>query len=133
MNGAMSVDVWIGVGVGAFVLVLFLVALLVPRTVRPARSTDVKLDDMKLRMDAIEKAQEKADHDIRNVRMTVAGLATKDSVNQVALQVAEMRGEVKGLVTNTAATTRSIERIEDFLMKSTAEVIAGARNAETSS
>lgn len=121
-----SADIWIAFGVGAFVLVLFLVALLVPRVPRAGRSTDVKLDDVKARLDEVERKQNQADHDLRGLRMVVSGLATKDSVNGVALQVAEMRGEVKGLVHNTAATTRSIERIEDFLMKSTADVIAGA-------
>ena len=124
MSG-LSNDVWIAVWVGAFVLVLFLAALLVPRTVRPTRSADIKLDDVKTRIDDMEKRLGQADHDLRNLRMTVVGLATKDSVNQVAVQVAEMRGDVKGLATNTAATTRSIERIEDFLMRSTADVIAG--------
>lgn len=132
MNGV-SADVWIACGVGLFVLVLFLVALLVPRVPRAAagRSTDVKLDDVKARLDEVERKQNQADHDLRGLRMVVSGLATKDSVNGVALQVAEMRGEVKGLVHNTAATTRSIERIEDFLMKSTADVIAGANVAAT--
>lgn len=128
---AVSADVWIAPGVGAFVLVLFLVALLPTRVPRPGRSTDVKLDDVKQRLEEVERKQNQADHDLRNVRMTVAGLATKDSVNAVALQVAEMRGEVKGVVTNTAATTRSIERIEDFLMKSTADVIAQAKVSES--
>lgn len=124
-----SADIWIAFGVGAFVLVLFLVALLVPRVPRAGRSTDVKLDDVKARLDEVERKQNQADHDLRGLRMVVSGLATKDSVNGVALQVAEMRGEVKGLVHNTAATTRSIERIEDFLMKSTADVIAGTNAA----
>lgn len=123
-------DVWIAVGAGLFVMALFLLALLVPRRAAPSRSTDIKLDDVKSRLDEVERKQNQADHDLRNVRMTVAGLATKDSVNAVALQVAEMRGEVKGVMTNTAATTRSIERIEDFLMKSTADVIAQAKVSE---
>ena len=128
MNG-LSNDVWIAIGVGAFVLILFLAALLVPRTVRPARSADVKLDDVKSRIDDMERRLGKADHDLRNLRMTVAGLATKDSVNAVAIQVAEMRGDVKGLAQGTAATTRSVERIADFLMKSTAETIASINTA----
>lgn len=130
MNG-ISADVWIAFGVGAFVLVLFLVALLVPRVPRAGRSTEIKLDDVKARLEEVERKQNQADHDLRGLRMVVSGLATKESVNGVALQVAEMRGEVKGLVQNTAATTRSIERIEDFLMKSTADVIATAKGSGT--
>lgn len=122
----MTADIWVALGVGLLVVVLFALAMLVPRSMRPVRSTDVKLDDVKRRLDEVERKQGRSDHDIRNVRQIVNALATKDSVNGVALQVAEMRGEVKGLLSNTQATTRSIERIEDFLMKSTAEVIAGA-------
>ncbi|MCF4125027.1 hypothetical protein [Methylobacterium sp. SyP6R] len=129
MTGAIE-DIWISVAVGLFVVALFALALLVPRRVQPARSADVKLDDVKTRLDEVERRQRQADHDLRNVRMTVAGLATKDSVNAVALSVAEMRGEVKGLVSNVAATGRGVERIEDFLMKSTAEAIASAKGAE---
>lgn len=129
MTGAVE-DIWISAAVGVFVAALFALALLVPRNVRPARSTDVKLDDVKARLAEVERKQVQADHDLRNVRMTVAGLATKDSVNAVALSVAEMRGEVRGLVSNVAATGRGVERIEDFLMKSTAEAIASAKGAE---
>lgn len=128
MSG-ISNDIWIAVGAGAFVLILFLAALLVPRTVRPARSADVKLDDVKTRIDDMERRLGKADHDLRNLRMTVAGLATKDSVNQVAVQVAEMRGDVRGLAQSTAATTRSVERIAEFLMKSAADAIAQVNTA----
>ena len=126
-----SADIWIAFGVGAFVLVLFLVALLVPRVPRAGRSTDIKLDDVGKRLEEVERKQLQADHDLRGLRMVVSGLATKEIVNRVEVQVAEMRGEVKGLVQNTAATTRSIERIEDFLMKSTAEVIASTKGSGT--
>ncbi len=126
-----SADIWIAFGVGAFVLVLFLVALLVPRVPRAGRSTDIKLDDVGKRLEEVERKQLQADHDLRGLRMVVSGLATKESVNRVEVQVAEMRGEVKGLVQNTAATTRSIERIEDFLMKSTADVIANTKAGGT--
>lgn len=129
MTGAVE-DIWISAAVGVFVAALFALALLVPRRVQPARSADVKLDDVKTRLDEVERRQRQADHDLRNVRMTVAGLATKDSVNALSVSVAEMRGEVRGLVTNTAATTRSIERIEDFLLKSTADAIVSAKSAE---
>ena len=132
MSG-MGADVWIALGVGAFVLVLFLVALLVPRTTRPAPSTEHKLDDVKARIDEIEKKQEKADHDLRNVRATVQALATKDHVNRVEVQVAEMRGDLRGLAKDTSSTNRSIERIEDFLMRSTADLIANAKASETKS
>ncbi|GJD93377.1 hypothetical protein [Methylobacterium iners] len=121
----MSVEVWLALGVGAFVLLIFAAAILVPRTPRPSRTTDGKIEDVRRRLDDVERRQKETDHDVRAVRMVVNHLATKDSVTNVGLQVAEMRGEVKGLVINTQATTRSVERIEDFLMRSTAEVIAG--------
>ncbi|WP_288582008.1 hypothetical protein [uncultured Methylobacterium sp.] len=123
-------DVWVAAGVGVFVVALFALALLVPRKVRPTPSAEVKLDDVKARLAEVERKQIQADHDLRNVRMVVAGLATKDSVNALAVSVAEMRGEVKGLISNTAATTRGVERIEDFLMKSTADAIVSARSTE---
>jgi hypothetical protein len=127
-------DIWVAAGVGLFVVALFALALLVPRRARTSRTGDALdaavIGDVKHRLDEMERKQNQADHDLRNLRQTIVGLATKDSVQGVALQVAEMRGEVKGLVINTAATTRSIERIEDFLMKSTADVIAGAKGVE---
>ncbi len=127
-------DVWVAAAVGVFVVALFALALLVPRRARSSRAEDALdaavMGDVKHRLDEMERKQNQADHDLRNLRQTIVGLATKDSVQGVALQVAEMRGEVKGLVVNTAATTRSIERIEDFLMKSTADVIAGAKSTE---
>ena len=130
MNGDSLPDIWIAVGAGLFVAVLFLLALLVPRRALPARSTDIKLDDVKSRLDEVERKQNLADHDIKNIRMITVGLATKDSVGAVALQVAEMRGEVKGLVSSTAATSRGVERIEGFLLSTTADAIVGQRNVE---
>lgn len=126
----MSTDAWLAVGVCIFVAAIFLISLRVPRNVRPVQSTDRKIDDTARRIESIETRLVTAEHDLRNVRMTVGGLATKESVNRIEVQVAEMRGDVKGLATNTAATTRSIERIEGFLMATTAEVIVTAKHTE---
>lgn len=126
----MTEDVWIAVGVGLFVAALFALALLVPRNPRATRATEARWDDVRHRLDEVERKQNQADHDLRNVRMVVQGLATKDSVNALALAVAEMRGEVKGLVTSAAATTRGVERIEDFLLKSSADAIVNAKGIE---
>ena len=126
----MSTDAWLAVGVCAFVALIFAVSLRVPRNVRPVPSTDRKIDDTARKIQSMEERLVHAEHDLRNVRMIVNGLATKESVNRIEVQVAEMRGEVKGLVNNTAATTRSIERIEGFLMTTTAEVIASAKSVE---
>ncbi|MFC5553635.1 hypothetical protein ACFPQ7_06795 [Methylobacterium iners] len=106
-------------------LVLFLVVMLVPRRSRAPYSTDNKLDLLARRVEDVEKTAEKAKHDIANVRMSVGGLATKDSVNNLSVQVAEMRGAMTGLVSNTSATTRSIERIEDFLINLTSDALTG--------
>lgn len=133
MIAGVPLDLIIAIGAGVFVVMLFLLALLVPRRALPARSTDIKLDDVKARLDEVERKQNQADHDLRNVRMTVQGLATKDSVSAVAIQVAEMRGEVKGLVTSTATTARAVERIEGFLLSTSAEVIVGQKGAEARS
>ncbi len=126
----MSTDAWLALGVCVFVALIFAVSLRVPRNVRPVPSTDRKIDDTARKIQSMEERLVHAEHDLRNVRMIVNGLATKESVNRIEVQVAEMRGEVKGLVNNTAATTRSIERIEGFLMTTTAEVIATAKSVE---
>lgn len=125
----MTPDIWIALGVGAFVLVLFAVALLVPRKARQlaSPSTDGKLDEVKRRLDEVERKQNVADHDIRNVRMAVGALATKDSVSAVAVQLAGLSGEVKGLVSSSSAATRSIGRIEDFMAVLTAHSLAEAK------
>jgi hypothetical protein len=129
MTGAVE-DVWISAGVGVFVAALFLLALLVPRNPRPSKAADARWDDVRHRLEEVERKQNQADHDLRNVRMVVSGLATKDSVKALSMSVAEMRGEMKGLVSSAAATSRSVGRIEDFLLRSTAEAIVNAKGTE---
>ena len=124
---AETTELWIALGVAMFVLVIFTIALLVPRSSRPVRSIDGKIDLMNRRLDEVERKQNQADHDLRGVRQVLPHLATRDSVNLVAVQVAEMRGEVKSVVNSSAATTRSIERIEQFLMAAAADAVVSAR------
>ena len=129
----MSVDVQLALGVGAFVLVLFLVAMLAPRRERPSLRTDGRLDVLARRVEEIDGIARLALHDTRNLRMSVGALATKDSVTGVTVQVAEVRGQLIGLVANSAATTRSIGRIEDWLLSNSAPMAPTAKGAEEKS
>ncbi|KQO53085.1 DUF2730 family protein [Methylobacterium sp. Leaf85] len=120
-------DPWIAVAVGIGVLSVFLLGLLVPRRQRTVRApiTDAKLDAIHSRLATLETKQNQNDHDVRNIRMSMQSMPTKDSLNQVRLEVAGLTGKVDGMHDTLTTNGHSLRRIEDFLINAALPHIAG--------
>ncbi|WP_264047515.1 hypothetical protein [Methylobacterium flocculans] len=120
-------DPWIAVAVAAFVIVLFLAALAVPRRPRTVRApaTDAKLDAINARLTTLEGKQTQNDHDVRNIRMAMQSVPTKDRLNEVLVQVSTISGKVDGMHDTLATNGHSLRRIEDFLIAAALPTVAG--------
>lgn len=143
MTGLSPTDLWLAVSVAVFVLAILAIVLLARREDRPAASTHAKLDeaatkltaaDAKLtaiehRLGAAERKWSETDHDVRNIKAVVQNLPTKDSINAIAVQVAESRGKMDGVQATLQGLTKSCDRIEDWLTKVSAEAIVGMKAA----
>lgn len=127
MSEATMSDPWLAVVVALFVLAFLGLALVIRREKRPAASTDAKLDALDRRLGAAEKSWSDTEHDVRGMRMVVNNLPTKESMNLIAVQVAESRGKMDGMQATLQSQTKSLDRIEDWLMKTSAEAIVGAK------
>lgn len=122
-------DPWLAFAVAVFVLAVLALALFARRDKRPAASTDAKLDAMDRRLEAAEKKWTETDHDVRGIKMIVGNLPTKDNINAIAVQVAESRGKMEGLQTTLHHQTKSLDRIEEFLTKVSADAIVAGQKA----
>lgn len=68
------------------------------------------------RLTAMELKQAKTDHDVGNIRAALAALPSKDAVHRLEVQVTKTDGRVETIEAVLTAATRSLERIEGFLM-----------------
>ncbi len=50
--------------------------------------TDTKLDALGARLTTLERKQDRTDHDVRGIRMSIEAMPTARSVNDIAVQVA---------------------------------------------
>jgi len=123
MNESALSDPWLALAVAVFVVLVLAITLWGLRARRPAASTDAKLDALDRRLGAAEKKWAETDHDVRNIRQIVGNLPTKESINAIAVQVAKGEGKIDGMATTLLSQTSSLTRIEDFLMKVSAEAI----------
>lgn len=126
---AIAIDPWIAFGIGAVVLAVLALAIFASRERKPAASTDAKLDALATRLEVAEAKWKETDHDVRSIRMVVNNLPTKESINAIAVQVAESRGKMEGIQSTIQGLAKSCDRIEDFLLKTSAETIASVKAA----
>lgn len=112
-----------------FVLLMLVLALLARR--RTPVSTDAKLDALDRRLGAAEKKWADTDHDVRSIKMVVGNLPTKENINAIAIQVAESKGKMEGMQATLHSQTKSLDRIEDFLMKTSADAIVAGSKANS--
>ena len=127
MTEATLSDPWLALAVAVFVICVLAIALFAQRERRPAASTDAKLDDLVRRLGQQEEKLRQTDHDLRAVRMIVNNLPTKESIQQISLSVAESRGKIDGMQTTLGVQTATLGRIEEFLLRASADAIVGLR------
>lgn len=128
MIGDMTLFVAVGIGV----VVVFLLALALKARTGRRMLPDERLASVEERLGRVEGRLEKTealathtDHDVRNIRLTLQSMPTKDSVNDVKVQLGELRGELKAVTTTTSSMHHSLQRVEGFLFDAAAKRIAG--------
>ncbi|MGX5776502.1 DUF2730 family protein [Methylorubrum zatmanii] len=131
MISASVPDPWLAAAVGAFVLSVLAIALFAVRERRAAPSTDAKLDALAQRMDVNEAKLKETDHDVRSIKMVVQNLPTKDSINAIAVDIAKTQGKMETVQASLVVISKQYDRIEDYLMKTSAETIASVKAAAT--
>jgi hypothetical protein len=99
-------------GALCFVFLLALVAM--RRGGEPLHTA--RLQHIDGRLGAVEKSLEDTMHDLRNVRMVVGNLPTKDAVHRIELELTGVAGSVKGLQAEVTATSRAVNRVVDLLL-----------------
>lgn len=131
MISASLSDPWLAFAIGIFVLAVLALALFASRERRPAPSTNAKLDALAARMSVNEAKWKETDHDVRSIKMVVQNLPTKDSINSIAVEVAKTQGKMEGLQSTLGGLAKQCDRIEDYLLKTSAETIASVKAAAT--
>lgn len=129
----MTADLFLAVTVAVVVLAVFVAVVLAGRRVLPAggvpdqRMTafETRLDRVSEKLDATTDLAKAADHGVRNIRMELRSVATKDAVNDVKVGLGELRGEVKAVTQTTTSMQHSLDRVENFLMSAAAERVVG--------
>ena len=112
---------------GAIVLLAALVLIFQPRrpaTVRPAETASggssalpADLAAMEGKIKAVEGRLSEVEHGVNQVRTMMNALPTKDSVQHIALQVAELKGDLKANNVTTAATAKGVEKMMGWMME----------------
>ena len=60
--------------------------------------------------------------------MAMSALPTKDTVNQLAVRIEALGGDMKAVAATTNATSRTVERIETFMLSASAvALVKGAK------
>lgn len=97
---------------------LVLIAALVGRDRRrTAPVHEASADEgLERRLQEVEKSLGKAQHDINNIRFAMGGLATRDHVHSLELQLSDLKGAVNRANDTALATHRSVERMESYLI-----------------
>ena len=116
-----EIAVLIGVGL-AIVVVLVLVARRAqPAPMKqPSSSSAIPADLVGIedRIKAVETRVFEVEHGVNQLRTMMNALPTKDSVHGIALQVTELKGDLKVNNSTTAATAKVVDRIEEWIMRS---------------
>ncbi len=131
MSGLQLTDFELAVLIGV-VLTIVVVLVLVARRFQPAplrsstTSSAVPADLVAIeqKIKAVENRVFEVEHGINQVRTMLNALPTKDSVHGIALKVAELQGDLKVNNSATTATAKSIERIEEWIMRLDERAIA---------
>ena len=87
------------------------------RSPSQAPTTDERLIGIEGRLSHIESRADKSEHKLNNIQQAMQALPTADTVHRLEVQIAALSGEMKSATTNTIATARAIERVEDYLLK----------------
>lgn len=112
----------------AVVVVALALAIIVSRRspiVVPAQPVAVRVNELEDRLDVFEShlkeqdgTMERQDHDLRNIRMMLQSVPTKDAVHQIDIKVTSLDGKVATVEATSSANGRTLERIENFLLNS---------------
>ena len=116
-----EIAVLIGVGLIITVALLSNARRLQPAPVAVATTTSsavpADLAAIEAKMKALDGRVSEVEHGVNQVRTMMRALPTKDSVNSIALQVTELKGDIKLNNFQTATTAKAVERIENWLME----------------
>ena len=130
MTGLQLTDFEIAVLIGV-VLVIVAVLVLAVRRIQPAptpaaaasSANPADLAGIEEKIKALDTRVFEVEHGINQVRTAMGALPTKDSVHAIALKVAELQGDLKVNNSTTAATAKSAERIEEWIMRLDGKVV----------
>ena len=124
-------DIQLAMAAGFIVLLIFSAAL---AGISGRRSRRLPGDPTEARFVHVEERLDRQDHDLKNLRMAMSALPTKDTVNQLAVRIEALGGDMKAVAATTNATSRTVERIETFMLSASAvAIVKGARPVDDTS
>lgn len=112
--------------IGVVLIIVVALALLArrsqpaPTAAGPATTSSAVPADLaaiEAKMKALDGRVSEVEHGVNQVRTMMRALPTKDSVNSIALEVKELKGDIKLNNFQTATTAKAVERIENWLME----------------
>lgn len=128
-GGDVTTAAVIGIVLIAFMLLVIFVRRGQPSTA-PA-STTAQLASIETRLTAVEAKASTTERTLHDMERTLAGLPTQKSVHEIEKQVIAVSGDVRAIANETRATAAAVGRVEEFLMKASADVLfAGARKPD---
>jgi hypothetical protein len=86
-----------------------------------------RLVEVEHRLEAVQHDGSKTKHDVNNIKMAMQHLPSVKDVNELKVQVAGMSGKLEGVSASQSAVQASIGRVEDFLLKATANAIVSGK------
>ncbi len=110
---------------GAIVVLAALVMIFQPRRPSVPRPIGVfgepasadELAQVRSAQAATDRRLGEVAHDLAQVRTMMGALPSKDAVHRIELEVAELKGDIKLNNVQTLATSKGVERIENWLME----------------
>jgi hypothetical protein len=122
--------------VAAGILMIFVVAVVLtrrfPRSSRLPeerfQAFEGRLIEVEHRLEVVQQDGSKTKHDVNNIKMTIRHLPSVKDVNELKVQVAGMAGKLEGVSASQSAVQASIGRVEDFLLKATANAIVTGKS-----
>lgn len=92
------------------------IGLALRRAARSARAAEVSAKHVGSRVDDIEARLGASEHHLANLRQQVGALPTTGDVNALGVRISDIAGEVKGVAITSTANSRSLDRIETYLL-----------------
>lgn len=123
----------------AIIIALFLAVIgllvVIARRAAPLSSNmaSSQLSAIETRLSAVEQKVNTTEQSMHVLERAIGSLPTQQSVHELEKKVIELSGDMKAMAQESRSTAAGVGRIEDFLMKASADAIVANRSTNDGS